>query len=100
MGDWVKLIKDFQSSLRREQSAPTATAIDQGDASLTLLRHMFRMDATQKHTKITSNFVAAAMHLVFLKRSDKNLLVDLPDSPATLLQGWVSSIRQFPEAEH
>jgi len=86
MGDWIKLTQEFKNILSREGYATTPIAVDGGNVHLTLLRCMIRMDATQKRTKIASNFLAAAMHLAFLKRSDTSNLVDLPDNVLTLFQ--------------
>jgi len=95
MNDWIKLTQEFKNILSREGypltpscegSAPAPVAIngENAEAELKLLSCMIRMDATQKRTKIASNFVAAAMHLSFLKRSDASNLVDLPDNASML----------------
>lgn len=86
MNDWIKLTQEFKNILSREGYTPTPIAAGE-NIQVQLLRCMVRMDATQKRTKISSNFLAAAMHLAFLKRSDKNNLVDLPDSALMLFHG-------------
>jgi len=85
MSDWVRLTQDFKNILSREGYAPTPIAVGGGNVQLTLLRCMVRLDATKKRTRIASNFIAAAMHLGFLKRSDSRNLVDIPDNSDTAL---------------
>ena len=86
MNDWIKLIQEFKNILSRERFTPMPIAIGE-DIQVQLLRCMVRMDATQKRTKIASNFIVAAMHLAFLKHSDKCNLVDLPDNALMLFHG-------------
>ena len=86
MNDWIKLIQEFKNILSHERFTPMPIAIRE-DIQVQLLHCMVCMDATQKRTKIASNFIVAAMHLAFLKRSDERNLVNLPDNALMLFHG-------------
>jgi hypothetical protein len=83
--------KSFQDMVRGQKASPMA-ASTAGSVQLTLIRCVLRSLSTQKKAKIGMNFLAAAMHLSFLKSAVQNTLnVDLPDNASALLGRFVAS---------
>jgi len=91
MGDWVTVMEDFRNIVLKETSKTDIRTPKTTNIQLTLLRNFAQTVSSQKKAKISTNFLAAAMHLAFLKSAVQNkLVVELPDDPLALAQRFAS----------
>lgn len=88
--DWIKVLGNFRDIVQRNPE--TLVGQPKKSTQLSLLRSLVRTVSNQKKGKIAMNFLAAAMHLEFLKSAAQNKLVlELPDDPHSLAQRFVAS---------
>ena len=88
MLDWVKLLENFRQVVVQGASRHPVgqTGNVQLNVQLSLLRSFARTTANQQISKIATNFLAAAMHLAFLRSAaQEQLSVDFPDDAVALL---------------
>ena len=57
---------------------------------IALLRSISRLRATNKRSKITANFLSAAMHIAFLRSAASKGLDDLPETAQDLMIQYVN----------
>lgn len=85
------MLLEFKGILERESASAPVVAV--GDPAnvipthIALLRMISSASASEQRLKITSNFLAAGMHLAFFKSLGKREIAsDLPDTCDTLLE--------------
>jgi hypothetical protein len=91
--DWVKVMEEFRAVvIRHTQQTPVTQPINT-NIQLTLLRSLVRTVSSQKKGKISTNFLAAGVHLAYLKSAVQNkLALELPDDPLSLAWRLVASM--------
>lgn len=86
------MIEEFREVVSRETLQPAVGQPKDLNIQLMLLRSLVRTVSSQKKAKISTNLLAAAVHLAFLKSAVQNKLVlELPDDPLSLAQRLVVS---------
>jgi len=97
MLDWVKLLEKFRRVVIQGVARPPVghTGNVQLNVQLSLLQGFVRTTANQQTSKIATNFLAAAMHLAFLRSAaQEKLSVDFPDDAVALLDRHVPLFRR------
>ena len=91
MVDWVTVMEEFWNVVIKETSKTTIVPPKKSNIQLMLLQSFAWTVFSQKKAKISTNLLAAAMHLAFLKSAIQNkLVIKLPDDPLALAQRFVS----------
>lgn len=92
LADWVKVFEEFREVVFRETLQLAPGQPKDSNIQHMLLRSLVRTVSSQKKAKISTNLLAAALHLSFLKSAVQNKLVlELPDDPLSLAQRLVAS---------
>ena len=87
LADWVKLMEEFRDLVVQHIPQTSVGEPHNSNIQLTLLRSLVRTISSQKKAKISTNLLAGAVHLAFLKSSVQNKLVlELPDDPLSFTQ--------------
>jgi hypothetical protein len=90
--DWVKVMEDFRDMVIRHTPHTTVEKPKISNIQLTLLRSLVRTVSSHMMAKISTNLLAASVHLAFLKSAVQNkLVIELPDDPISLAQRLVVS---------
>ena len=80
-------MEEFREVVSQETLQLAVGQPKESNIQLMLLRSLVRTVSSQKKAKISTNLLAAAMHLAFLKSAVQNKLVlELPDDPLSLAQ--------------
>lgn len=91
--DWVKVMEEFRDLVIRHIPQNPVGEPHNSNIQLTLLRSLVRTISSQKKAKISTNLLAAAVHLAFLKSAVQNKLVlELPDDPLSFTQRLILSM--------
>lgn len=86
------MFEEFREVVSRETLQLAPGQPKDSNIQLMLLRNLVRTVSSQKKAKISTNLLAAAVHLSFLKSAVQNKLVlELPDDPLSLAQRLVAS---------
>jgi hypothetical protein len=94
MLDWVEAVENFRDVVVKGASKTPAgqTSNAQLNVQLSLLRSLVQTKANQKMAKIATNFLAAAMHLAFLRSAaQEKLSLDFPENASALVDRLVPS---------
>jgi hypothetical protein len=94
MLDWVEAVENFRDVVVKGASKTPVgqTGNAQLDVQLSLLRSLVQTKANQKKAKIATNFLAAAMHLAFLRSAaEEKLSLDFPEDASALVKRFVPS---------
>jgi hypothetical protein len=87
------MMEEFRDLVVRHIPRTSVVRPHNSNIQLTLLRSLVRTVSSQKKAKISTNLLAAAVHLAFLKSSVQNKLVlELPDDPLSFAQRLIASI--------
>ena len=91
MVDWVTVMEQFRKVIIQETSKTAIGQAKKLNIQLMLLRSFSHTVSSERKAKISTNLLAAAMHLAFLKSTVQNkLVIELPDDPLALVQMFVS----------
>jgi len=81
------VVEEFRDAVVRHTPQTPVGQPKNSNIQLMLLRSLVRTVSSQKMAKISTNLLAAAVHLAFLKSAVQNrLVIDLPDDPLSLAQ--------------
>lgn len=87
----MKVMVDFKDVVLRDTPQQRTLGGQHSNVPLALLRSFVQTVSRQRKAKISTNLLAAAMHLAFLKSAVQNkLVVELPDDPLALAQRFAS----------
>lgn len=92
LSDWVKVVQEFKNIAQKEHTSFAASSssgsVHSGvNVQINLLRRFACAHVRGKWTKITSNFLSAAVHVAFLNTPGcKDKFAELPDTAITLLK--------------
>lgn len=90
--DWVNVMEEFRDVVVRHTPQTPVQQPNNPNIQLMLLRSLVRTVSSQKKAKISTNLLAAAVHLAFLNSAvQKNLVLELPDDPLSLAQRLIVS---------
>jgi hypothetical protein len=83
-------MEDFRDVVIRHTPHTSVDKPKSSNIQLTLLRSLVRTLSSHMMAKISTNLLAASVHLAFLKSAVQNKLVlELPDDPISLAQRLV-----------
>jgi len=86
----VKVMVDFKDVVLRDTPQQRTLGGQHSNVPLALLRSFVQTVSRQRKAKISTNLLAAAMHLAFLNSAVQNkLALELPDDPLALVHRLV-----------